>query len=64
MLLIYIFLHKLSNQIHKLTEAIDHISLENRKLTSELVTTKNLNSRLEKRIINLEKNQVKGEQFS
>ena len=24
-------LHKLSNQIHKLTEAIDHISLENRK---------------------------------
>ena len=64
MLLIYIFLHKLSNQIHKLTEAIDQISLENRKLTSELVTTKNLNSRLEKRIINLEKNQAKGEQFS
>ena len=25
-------LHKLSDQIHKLTEAIDHISLENRKL--------------------------------
>ena len=64
MLLIYIFLHKLSNQIHKLTEAIDQISLENRKLTSELVTTKNVNSRLEKRIINLEKNQAKGEQFS
>ena len=29
-------LHKLSNQIYKLTEAIDQISLENRKLTSEL----------------------------
>ena len=64
MLLIYIFLHKLSSQIHKLTEVIDQISLENRKLTSELVTTKNVNSRLEKRIINLEKNQAKGEQFS
>ena len=64
MLLIYIFLHMLSSQIHKLTEAIDQISLENRKLTSELVTTKNVNSRLEKRIINLEKNQAKGEQFS
>ena len=48
-------LHKLSDQIHKLTEAIDQISLENRKLTSELVITKNVNSRLEERIINLGK---------
>ena len=48
-------LHKLSDQIHKLTEAIDQISLENRKLTSELVITKNVNRRLEERIINLEK---------
>ena len=32
-------LHKLSDQIHKLTEAIDQISLEYRKLTSELVIT-------------------------
>ena len=29
-------LHKLSDQIHKLTEMIDQISAENRKLTSEL----------------------------
>ena len=57
-------LHKLSDQIYKLTEAIDQISLENRKLTSELVITKNVNSRLEERIINLEKNQAKGEQYS
>ena len=57
-------LHKLSNQIHKLTEVIDQISSENRKLASELVITKNVNSRLEERIINLEKNQVKGEQYS
>ena len=48
-------LHKLSDQIHKLTEAIDQ---------SELVITKNLNSRTEERIINLEKNQAKGEQYS
>ena len=33
-------LHKLSNQIHKLAEAIDQISLENRKLTREPVITK------------------------
>ena len=35
-----------------------------RKVTSELVMTKNVNSRLEERIINLEKNQTKGEQYS
>ena len=57
-------LHKLSNQIHKLSEAISQISLENRKLTSELVITKNMNSRLEERIINLEKKQAKWKQYS
>ena len=57
-------LHKLSDQIHRLTEALDQILLENRKLTSELVITKNVNSRLEERIINLEKNQAKGKQYS
>ena len=45
-------LHKLSDQINKLTEGIDQGSLENRKLTSELVITKNVSSRLEERIIN------------
>ena len=40
-------LHKLSDQICKLTEVIDQISLENKKLTSELSITKNVNSRLE-----------------
>ena len=57
-------LHKLSNQIHKLAGEIDQILLKNRKLTSELVITKNVNSRLEEKIINLEKNQAKGEQYS
>ena len=33
-------LHKLSDQIHKLTETIDQTSLEKRKLTSEVVITK------------------------
>ena len=46
---------KLSDQIYKLTEVIDQISLENRKHTSELVISKNVNLRLEERIINLEK---------
>ena len=46
-------LDKLSDQVHKLTEKIDQISAENRKLISELVITKNVNSRLEERIINL-----------
>ena len=44
-------LHKLSDQIYKLTEAIDQISLENRKLTTELVITKNVNSRSRESII-------------
>ena len=57
-------LHKLSNQIRKLSEAISQIPLENRKLTSELVVTKNVNSRLEERIINLEKKQAKWKQYS
>ena len=46
-------LDKLSDQVHKLTEKIDQISAENRKLISELVITKNVSSRLEERIINL-----------
>ena len=41
--------------MHKLTEAIDQISLESRKLARKLVITKNVNSMLEEKIINLEK---------
>ena len=47
-------LHKLSDQISKLKEAIDQISLENRKFRSELVITQNVSNRLEEKIINLE----------
>ena len=39
-------LHKLSDQIHKLKEAIDQISLESRKLTSELGIAKNVKSQI------------------
>ena len=39
-------LHKLSDQIHKLKEGIDQISLENRKLTSELGIAKNVESQI------------------
>ena len=38
--------------------------LENKKLTSELVIAKNVNSKLEEKIISLEKNQAKGEQYN
>ena len=48
-------LYKLSDQISKLTEAIDQISLEHRKLRNELIITQNVNSRLEEKKINLEK---------
>ena len=39
-------LHKLSDQIHKLKEGIDQISLENTKLTSELGIAKNVESQI------------------
>ena len=52
--------HKLSDQLSKLAEAIDQISLENRKLRNELVLTQNVSSRLDEKIINLEKIKRKG----
>ena len=58
------FLYKLSDEISELTEGVDQISLENRKLRSELAITQNANNRLEEKIINLEKNPAKREQYS
>ena len=57
-------LHKLSDQIFKLTEAVDQISLKNRKLRNELVIKQNVNTRLEEKMINLEKNLAEEEQYS
>ena len=56
--------HKLPDEISKFTEATDQIFLENRKLRSELAIIRNVNSRFEEKIINLEKNQAKGRQYS
>lgn len=42
-------LHKLSDQISKLKEAIDQTSFENRKIASELLVTQNVSSRLVRR---------------
>ena len=56
--------HKLFDQISKLTEAIDQISLENRKFRSEMVIAQNVNSRFEEKIIHLERNQRQKEQCS
>ena len=52
-------LHKLSDQIS--TEVVDQVSLENRELRNDLVITQNVNTKLEAKLINLEKNQAKGE---
>ena len=57
-------LHKLPDQISKLTEVVDQVSLENRELRNDLVITQNVNTKLEAKLINLEKNQAKGEQYS
>ena len=57
-------LHKLSDQISKLTEVVDQVSLENRELRNDLVITQNVNTKLKAKLINLEKNQAKGEQYS
>ena len=56
--------HKLPDEISKFTEAIDQIFLENRKLRSELAITQSVNSRFDEKIINLEKNQPKGRQYT
>ena len=55
-------LHKLSDQIHKLRDRPNF--LRKQETYKELVITKNVNSRLEEKIINLEKVQAKGEQYS
>ena len=46
-------LHKLSNQISKLKEAVERVPLENRKLKCEPVVTKNMTSRLDEKIIKI-----------
>ena len=54
----------LCNQISKLNDAISQLHAKNEKIRSELTVVKNLNAKLEERIIRLEKNQAKSEQYS
>ena len=54
----------LCNQIPKLNDTITQLHSTNKKIRSELAVAKNVNTKLEEQIINLEKNQAKYEQYS
>ena len=54
----------LCNQISKLNDTISQLHSTNKKIRSELAVVKNVNTKLEERIIYLEKNQAKLEQYS
>ena len=54
----------LCNQISKLNDTITQLHSTNKKIRSELAVVKNVNTKLEERIISLEKNQAKSEQHS
>ena len=54
----------LCNQIPKLNDTITQLHSTNKKIRSELAVAKNVNTKLEQQIINLEKNQAKYEQYS
>ena len=57
-------LHKLCEKIERLTTSMNQIVAENKKLLSDIAIVKNVNHKLEEKIIYLEKNQAKGEQYS
>ena len=54
----------LCNQISKLSDTISQLHSTNEKIRSELVVVKNVKTKLEERIICLEKNRAKSEQYS
>ena len=54
----------LFNQISKLSENVDRLMTANEKLNSELLIVRNVNQNLQNRIINLEKQQSKSEQYN
>ena len=54
----------LCNQISKLNDTIFQLHSTNEKIRSELAVVKNVNTKLEERIIYLGKNQTKSEQYS
>ena len=54
----------LFNQNSKLSENVDRLVTANDKLNSELLIVRNINQNLQNRIINLEKQQSKSEQYN
>ena len=54
----------LFNQISKLSENVDRLVTANEKLNSDLLIARNVNQNLQNRIINLEKQQSKSEQYN
>ena len=54
----------LCSQILKLNDTISQLHSTNEKIRSELAVVKNVSTKLEERIISLEKNQAKSEQYS
>ena len=54
----------LFDQISKLSENVDRLVTANDKLNSELLIVRNVNQNLQNRIINLEKQQSKSEQYN
>ena len=57
-------LHKLCEKIERLTESMNQIVAENKKLQSDIAIVKNVNRKLKDKIVYLEKNQTKGEEYS
>ena len=57
-------LNELCEKTERLTESMNQIVAENKKLQSDTVIMKNVNRKLEEKIVYLEKNQAKGEQYS
>ena len=54
----------LFNQVFKLSENVNCLVTANDKLNSELLIVRNINQNLQNRIINLEKQQSKSEQYN
>ena len=57
-------MHKLREKIERLTETMNKIVAENKKLQSDRAIVRNVNCKLEDKIVYPEKNQAKWEQYS
>ena len=53
-------LHKLCEKIERLTKSMNQIVAENKKLQSDIAIMKNVNRKLEDKIVYLEKKSAKG----